>query len=120
MINASQAAVFARLELDEQAVELMVARLGAEFRGTVSRPSIRIVVRGCLDELAGSPLGALPELGERLARQRLVDTLTSDGGGSLGTESEDDRPCRRGLVRLETVTTAGIRLGDPTTAGSHG
>jgi len=38
---------------------------------------IAAVVRQCRDDLAGSPPGALPELVERLARQRLTDLSPS-------------------------------------------
>jgi hypothetical protein len=41
----------------------------------VGRGSIVLVVRTCREELRGSPDGALPELVERLARQRLRVSL---------------------------------------------
>jgi hypothetical protein len=47
-----------------------IPRLSQEFPH-VGRRSIRLVVRTCREELRGSPDGALPELVERLARQRL-------------------------------------------------
>lgn len=45
-------------------------RLAAEFP-ELGRGSIVLLVRTCREELRGSPVGALPELVERLARQRL-------------------------------------------------
>ena len=46
------------------------ARLAQEFPELNPR-SIVLVVRTCREELCGSPNDALPELVERLARQRL-------------------------------------------------
>jgi len=46
------------------------ARLAQEFP-ELSPRSIVLVVRTCREELRGSPNDALPELVERLARQRL-------------------------------------------------
>ena len=46
------------------------ARLAQEFPELSTR-SIVLVVRTCREELRGSPNDALPELVERLARQRL-------------------------------------------------
>jgi hypothetical protein len=47
-----------------------MSRLAVEFPD-VGRRSISLVVRTCREELRGSPTDALPELVERLARQRL-------------------------------------------------
>lgn len=56
-----------------------VDRLYREFGGQFNRPSIaRVLLRGVRD-LAGSPAGAMPELSERLARQRLLDEVSPDG-----------------------------------------
>jgi hypothetical protein len=49
-------------------------RLSEEFP-ELRRHSISLVVRTCREELRGSPDGALPELVERLARQRLRVSL---------------------------------------------
>jgi len=49
-----------------------VERLAAQFPAVPSRTVVR-VVRGSLADLSGVPTGALPELLERLARQRLTD-----------------------------------------------
>lgn len=48
-------------------------RMFAEFERVHPLPVIAAVVRQCCDDLAGSPPGAIPELVERLARQRLSD-----------------------------------------------
>jgi hypothetical protein len=45
-------------------------RLAEEFP-QLGATRIRLVVRTCREDLRGSPDGALPELVERLARQRL-------------------------------------------------
>jgi hypothetical protein len=58
----------------DESVVAAVARLTAEFG---SRPAaIEPLVVACRRDLTGAPPGALPELVERLARQRL---LGSDG-----------------------------------------
>jgi hypothetical protein len=51
-------------------VRSAIPRLSEEFPN-VGRGSIVLVVRTCREELRGSPESALPELVERLARQRL-------------------------------------------------
>jgi hypothetical protein len=56
-------------------VRSATARLAREFP-ELSPLSIRLVVRTCREELRGSPADALPELVERLARQRLRVSLT--------------------------------------------
>jgi hypothetical protein len=58
----------------DPAVRSAVARLREEFPEMGPR-SIVLVVRTCREELRGSPDGALPELVERLARQRLRVSL---------------------------------------------
>jgi hypothetical protein len=54
----------------DPSVHSAVRRLTQEFPQVGPR-SIVLVVRTCREELRGSPDGALPELVERLARQRL-------------------------------------------------
>jgi hypothetical protein len=54
----------------DPSVRSAIPRLSQEFPH-VGRRSITVVVRTCREELRGSPDGALPELVERLARQRL-------------------------------------------------
>ncbi len=48
-------------------------RMFTEFERVHPLPVIAAIVRQCRDDLAGSPPGALPELVQRLARQRLSD-----------------------------------------------
>ena len=55
-------------------VRSATTRLAEEFP-QLSPQSIVLVVRTCREELRGSPDDALPELVERLARQRLRVTL---------------------------------------------
>lgn len=60
----------------DPSVELAVARLAAEFSDRVRPQLIVRVVRDCRRELGGSPVGALPELVERLARYRLGKSIS--------------------------------------------
>jgi hypothetical protein len=58
------------------AVEQAVLRLAGEF-GAQVRPQVIVrVVRNCRRDLGGSPVGALPELVERLARHRLQQSIS--------------------------------------------
>jgi hypothetical protein len=57
---------------DDKSVAEAVQRLDREFRGSTHRGVMIDVVRRSRRELDGSPAGALPELVERLARQRLL------------------------------------------------
>lgn len=50
-------------------------RLLAEFRWQVDESEVSRVVQRCARDLAGSPAGAMPELVERSARQRLATKL---------------------------------------------
>jgi hypothetical protein len=61
--------------LVDQSVSQAVARLEPEFRDRVRPQLIVRVVRDCRRDLGGSPLGALPELVERLARYRLGQSI---------------------------------------------
>jgi hypothetical protein len=56
--------------ITDPAVCSAMSRLSQEFP-KVGLRSISVVVRTAREELRGSPDGALPELVERLARQRL-------------------------------------------------
>jgi hypothetical protein len=58
----------------DPSIRSAIVRLSKEF--PEMGPSISIVVRTCREELRGSPADALPELVERLARQRLRVQLT--------------------------------------------
>jgi hypothetical protein len=60
--------------LPDPSVRSAVTRLTQEFPELGPR-SITVVVRTAREELRGSPDGALPELVERLARQRLKVSL---------------------------------------------
>lgn len=51
-------------------------RLYEEFGSTIPLSSILLVLRQCRDELDVVPQAALPELCERLARQRLIALAT--------------------------------------------
>jgi hypothetical protein len=57
--------------LDKQWVCEVIRRLRAE-RGEDTH-LVRATVHDCRHDLAGAPAGALPELVERLARQRLLE-----------------------------------------------
>jgi hypothetical protein len=59
--------------VERDAVGPAIARLGEEFSGRVPRGVVARVVRTCRADLSGVPAGAVPELVERLARQRLLD-----------------------------------------------
>ena len=54
----------------DPSVRAAISRLAQEFPELGCQP-ISLVVRTCREELRGAPDGALPELVERLARQRL-------------------------------------------------
>jgi hypothetical protein len=56
--------------VSDLSVRSALTRLSAEFP-ELGHGSIVLVVRTCREELRGSPNDALPELVERLARQRL-------------------------------------------------
>jgi hypothetical protein len=59
----------------DKSVRSAILRLSREFPEL--GPSISVVVRTCREELRGSPESALPELVERLARQRLRVSLAA-------------------------------------------
>ena len=62
----------------DRSVAEAVQRLDREFRGSVHRGVIIDVVRRSRLELDGPPVEALPELVERLARQRLLQHAGRD------------------------------------------
>ena len=64
------------LPVADPSVDLAVARLAEEFSDRLRPQLIDNVVRGCRRDLGGSPVGALPELVERLARHRLSESVT--------------------------------------------
>ncbi len=55
-----------------------VDRLVAEFEDRLTRSAVSEVMRTCIDDLEGTPAPAMPELSERLARQRLIDYLDAE------------------------------------------
>jgi hypothetical protein len=59
----------------DHSVDEAVARLAVEFSDRLRPQLIVRVVRNCRRDLGGSPVGALPELVERLARIRLAETI---------------------------------------------
>lgn len=56
----------------DPAVEQAVVRLRGEYAGRVRPQLVVRVVRESRRDLGGSPIGAMPELVERLARYRLA------------------------------------------------
>ena len=67
------------LPVADPSVDLAVARLAEEFSDRLRPQLIVHVVRDCRRDLGGSPVGALPELVERLARHRLSESITLAG-----------------------------------------
>jgi hypothetical protein len=57
-------------------VESAVARLAEEFSEKLRPQLIVRIVRESRRDLGGSPVGALPELVERLARYRLQESIS--------------------------------------------
>lgn len=62
---------------DDRSITEAVQRLDREFRGSVHRRLIVAVVRRSRRELDSPSAEALPELVERLARQRLLQHATA-------------------------------------------
>jgi hypothetical protein len=58
--------------LPDDSVDLAVRRLSDEFRDRVGAQYVRRIVQLARADLSGVPVGAVPELVERLARQRLT------------------------------------------------
>lgn len=69
-----QVARHVRSSAERSVVDHVVERLIREFGHGLSRNTVTEVVRRCIDDLAGTPREAIPELSERLARQRLLDS----------------------------------------------
>ena len=63
--------------MSDHARDEVIARLSREFRASLPASVVTEVVDQCADHLHGTPESALPELLERLARQRLtfLDTV---------------------------------------------
>ena len=64
------------VEQSDPAVAAAVARLAPEFADQLRPKVIVRVVRDCRRDLGGSPVGAMPELVERLARYRLKAAIS--------------------------------------------
>jgi hypothetical protein len=60
----------------DPSVDQAVARLAEEFSDRLRPALIVRVVRNCRRDLGGSPIGAMPELVERLARHRLAESVS--------------------------------------------
>jgi hypothetical protein len=58
--------------LPDDSVDAAVRRLVDEFRGRLADQDVRRVVQTARADLSGVPVGAVPELVERLARHRLT------------------------------------------------
>jgi hypothetical protein len=58
--------------LPDDSIDAAVRRLADEFRDRVGPQYVRHIVRLARADLSGVPLGAVPELVERLARTRLT------------------------------------------------
>ncbi|MEV1292193.1 three-helix bundle dimerization domain-containing protein [Pseudonocardia sp. NPDC049635] len=61
------------LSPDDPTVRDAVDRLAAEFAGRAPTSLVEQIVRGSRDDLDSVPAPALPEMVERLARQRLIE-----------------------------------------------
>jgi len=68
-----------RDQLGDPAIGRTVDRLCTEFETRFPREFVTRTVGGCIDDLSGTPSGAIPELSERLARQRLLDIDSARG-----------------------------------------
>ncbi|WP_157573874.1 hypothetical protein [Nocardia jejuensis] len=66
-----------RTTREQRVTDQTVDRLLSEFGDQYSRWWVAGIVRACLQDLAGIPLDAMGELGERSARQRLLDMSSS-------------------------------------------
>lgn len=54
-----------------------LARLTVEFAGRFSERGIEIVLDGCIADLSGAPIRSMPEMSERLARERIASYCRS-------------------------------------------
>jgi hypothetical protein len=67
-------------------------RLHADYQPGFSHADIDRVVRQCRADLAGTPSTALPELLERLARQRLTDQRDATAGAARPPQPDPPTP----------------------------
>ena len=58
----------------DDSIDLAVRRLSDEFRDRLGAQYVRRIVQLARADLSGVPVGAVPELVERLARHRLMLT----------------------------------------------
>jgi hypothetical protein len=58
--------------LPDESVDLAVRRLSDEFRDRLGPQYVQRIVQLARADLSGVPVGAVPELVERLARHRLI------------------------------------------------
>lgn len=75
----------AEMFVDQYSYADVVERLLAEFEGSVPLPVIVDMTHLCREQLRGSPASAMPELLERLVRQRLIGTSHA-GHNTLDTQ----------------------------------
>lgn len=75
-------------------------RLMAEFEDRLSLPEITRVVARCRQDLQGTPAGALPELVERSARQRLLSASRAKATDTGAPSSALPAPRRPRVLRL--------------------
>ena len=68
--------------LSDPVIDDAIERLVVEFAGRVSPQTVAAVVRRSRKDLDSCPPAALPELTERLARQRVHDRLPVPGVAS--------------------------------------
>ncbi len=73
--------------LSDPVIDDVTQRLASEFAGRLSAVTIAAVVRRSRLDLDSSPPAALPELTERLARQRLHDRLAQSRVASTSATS---------------------------------
>lgn len=64
----------------DSSIAAAVSRLAEEFADDLQPPVVRRVVLGSRRDLSGCPVTALPELVERLARERLLQSVSPQPG----------------------------------------
>jgi hypothetical protein len=86
-------------------VEHAVERLAIEFGQEATPSAVRTVVIRARTELSADPPGALPELVERLARVRLLETIgrAEEAGAGRETPSGPGRRPSRAPGRTPTM-----------------
>lgn len=68
---------------EDLTISEVTARLMVELGSDADPSAVSRVVLDCRHELSGVPSGALPELLERLARQRLLHLVSTDEDGVM-------------------------------------